>query len=710
MIINKFIYLNIFLTTLFIYSNASGNNSSHNNYELAETFDWLHSSGNNHSLRNANINQINKNNIHNLKEAFNYKFKIQYNGSAQSNPIKINNSLYFVDGNNKLFSINSISGKKNWITHFNSNISRRGLTGNDKYIYVTSSDGVYEINNLNGEINFLYKGSFSIVAPIISDNYLYFISNNGILYKYDLYNKILIWEKKISNNCGTARVWSGFSYSEKDNILLISTGNSNSFWYDDPSNCLANSIVGISSISGEIKWIFQELKNDYWDLDMVANPIILENDNSTNVVAFSKTGNIFIVDINNGKLLNKSEKFSNNNHHKNSNMAIGGLKFKLSDIKKTDSNNKDYIHSKLRNFEDFNYEPAKPGKNIFLYGLHGGFQWQGGSINDKNFLFVASNNFPWIIRSEHEIKFSVDISKDTEKSKYLSYYCSDCHKKNLSRTLTTELDKEHAGLYIPSLLTDVSLNSFAWIDINYFHQIHKFAVLESKLLNTNIRLYENNMTIFWKTIRFIDRKLEIKYLTDLLVNFHSYFNWFDENSLYKKLNSLNDELLRKIRNEYLKLIYDNSHNMKIIRANFWQPLNDIDGFPINEHPFGYLNAFDLKSKKLIWSVPLGYELDKNNSKVYGSRNFAGILTTTSGLVFVTGTPDKKLWIFDSQSGKILHTIALPSSGSASPITYVSGGCQYIAVISTGGKYTFYNKNTFSSKIGSINAFKLSTCN
>jgi glucose dehydrogenase len=68
----------------------------------------------------------------------------------------------------------------------------------------------------------------------------------------------------------------------------------------------------------------------------------------------------------------------------------------------------------------------------------------------------------------------------------------------------------------------------------------------------------------------------------------------------------------------------------------------------------------------------------------GVPNMGGSLVTGSGLLFIAATADGTFRAFDSASGKELWHDYLPTSGNATPMTYLGrDGRQYV-VIAAGG--------------------------
>ena len=146
-----------------------------------------------------------------------------------------------------------------------------------------------------------------------------------------------------------------------------------------------------------------------------------------------------------------------------------------------------------------------------------------------------------------------------------------------------------------------------------------------------------------------------------------------------KQYTLDSEIIKETT--FLKLNYRNKFKRFLTK----------DSYPASKPPWGTLSAINLNSQKLVWQVPLGDypELIKSMIETTGTENFGGATATASGLIFVSGTLDKKIRAFKAINGEELWSFTLPNVGSAPPTTYKYNDEQFIFIPATGG-------NTLSS--------------
>jgi quinoprotein glucose dehydrogenase len=108
-------------------------------------------------------------------------------------------------------------------------------------------------------------------------------------------------------------------------------------------------------------------------------------------------------------------------------------------------------------------------------------------------------------------------------------------------------------------------------------------------------------------------------------------------------------------------------------------------------PWGKLTAVDANSGEIKWAVPLGVvdELPAGKQLV-GNSGSAGPTVTAGGLVFVGATNDKRFRAFDAATGQQLWEATLKGNANANPMSYRGrSGKQYVA-INAGGTIVTYS--------------------
>jgi quinate dehydrogenase (quinone) len=127
-----------------------------------------------------------------------------------------------------------------------------------------------------------------------------------------------------------------------------------------------------------------------------------------------------------------------------------------------------------------------------------------------------------------------------------------------------------------------------------------------------------------------------------------------------------------------------------MRQRFLSPA----GIPCQAPPFGTMSAIDLKTKKIVWQVPVGTVKDTGPMGIrmglpipIGMPTLGASLATQSGLLFFAGTQDFYLRAFDSGNGNEVWKARLPVGSQSGPMTYVSPktGRQYILLTAGGAR-------------------------
>ena len=124
--------------------------------------------------------------------------------------------------------------------------------------------------------------------------------------------------------------------------------------------------------------------------------------------------------------------------------------------------------------------------------------------------------------------------------------------------------------------------------------------------------------------------------------------------------------------------------------------------PCLQPPHGMLTAIDLKTRQIVWQVPAGtaeaqapFGLKSHLPIPIGTIGIGGPVTTAGGITFRSATTDAYLRAYDNATGKVLWKAALPVSSASTPMTYVSPktGKQYVVVTAGGASLPGPNAST-----------------
>lgn len=114
------------------------------------------------------------------------------------------------------------------------------------------------------------------------------------------------------------------------------------------------------------------------------------------------------------------------------------------------------------------------------------------------------------------------------------------------------------------------------------------------------------------------------------------------------------------------------------------------GMLCNEPPYGSITAIDLATREVLWDQPLGtarrngpFGIPTHLPITIGMPNNGGPIVTAGGLIFIAAATDDLLRAMDVDTGEVLWTDALPAGGQATPMTYETGGEQYILMVAGG---------------------------
>ena len=212
-----------------------------------------------------------------------------------------------------------------------------------------------------------------------------------------------VWHRPLDKGGVRVRVWSGFSADVRNDILLVATSNPGGLvGRDRDGEDLSVSIIAVNAGDGSVRWQYQHIRNDVWDLDLVSNPIVLHDLNIDRVngaedvvIGLSKTGEILMLRLADGKpvfpdairqLPTATASQGTEAQQARQNRAlwpepVAGLEVDLEgDFSRHRGADADYMKTKLRHARSGWLLATSVDYDVVIYGLHGGPEWPGASL------------------------------------------------------------------------------------------------------------------------------------------------------------------------------------------------------------------------------------------------------------------------------------------------------------------------------------------
>lgn len=655
---------------------------AHNNSatEDPEHSEWLRSHGGDSSNKYSVHDQITPENVDQLKLAWKFESFSQkdadekWRTNVEVNPVFADGVIYAVTPDRKLVALAAETGKLIWAFNSGKQPSDRGLLywqdkerGLGPYIFLAVGDSVFCIDAKTGKRVEAFGGDGWVetgvvrAAPVVFEDKLILATIRPVgLIAINISDGEVAWRKALhpeNKNFVGATPWSGNSLDRERGLFYVSTGNPRPalFGADRPGpNRNSNSVLAIDLRSQKIKWAFQEVSHDLWDLDVPSPPLLtsifINGKKHDVVITVTKIGNTLILDRDTGQPL-YDVPFA-----KAPSSTIAGeipsayqpdikipepfidFRFDPSHVtQRTDQANQD-VKRQLKGAVYGWFEPPALGKSLILYGLHGGAEWAGGAVDPvSQTLYVPVNQVPWKIRvyltSEQPAPKSHAAGVETYKSN-----CAECHGNLRNGNYKTKGEADVN--FVPSL-------------VGITKDPQRMTALQKQAFNT----IHNNQA----------KASDINAIQKMLID-------WDEQTFQNKA----------------------------AKVNFlWSQLLDPDGYPGTQPPWGKIVAINLVGGKIAWESPFGYIDDGLGLRKVGTQNYGGLIATRGGLIFATGTDDKRLTAVKASTGEELWNYGMDAAGSAPPMTFKWKNKQYVVAVATGGRF-----HNYKEKAGAIYAFAI----
>lgn len=667
----------------------------------------------------SNLSQIDTHNVQQLVPVWTYHTGDTNSTSGsqiQCNPLIINGMLYGTSPMLKLFALDATNGKLKWEFDPFSDTSKtkvqihvnRGLTywseGNDQRLFYGAGSFLYCVDAATGKpvVSFGDSGRVSLKEGLGRDVSNLFVSANtpGTIHKdllilgtrvsesnpaapgdvraYDVRTGAIRWtfhtiprpgepgnetweDPNSWEYTGGANAWPGMSLDEKRGVVYVPTGSATFDFFGGHrkgKNLYSNCILALEAATGKLLWYYQTIHHDLWDRDLPAPPnlvtIVRDGKKVDAVAQVTKAGFVFVLNRDTGEPLFPVDEVA----VPDQSTLIGEQPWPtqpipqlpkpfvqqvmtaddLNDIVPDSSQQK--IRRQLSELETGNMFLPPSEKGTVIYpGFDGGAEWGGAGYDPSTgLLYVNANQIPWTL---HMVKQSQSLLNPSEMtttqygSMVYTNNCMACHGKN------REGDNDYPAL--TDLHKKFNRGQVLQIVENGKGRMPSFGQLSSK----------------------------------------------SKEALLVYLLGLKDAPATSQPSDRSEIHHETKASLALMPYTMtgYKKFQTPEGYPANKPPWGTLTAIDLNSGEHVWQIPLGEypELVARGIPTTGSENYGGPVITSSGLLFIASTPDKKFRVFNKYTGKLLWETLLPAAGFATPATYSVNGKQYIVVACGGGK-------------------------
>ncbi|WP_204848450.1 glucose/quinate/shikimate family membrane-bound PQQ-dependent dehydrogenase [Rhodopila globiformis] len=197
------------------------------------------------------------------------------------------------------------------------------------------SFGTHGRVDLNVNMPYAEPGFYEVTSPPVAAEKILIVGGSvidnwstkepsGVIRGYDVYTGALVWAWDAGNpnhneipkegqtyTPASPNSWSVSSADEKLGLVYVPLGEPDpDEWGGDRSaqqEQFDSSLVALEIATGKLRWMFQNVHHDLWDMDFPSQPSLVDVNTAQGMVPAvyipAKTGNIFVLDRRDGKLI-----------------------------------------------------------------------------------------------------------------------------------------------------------------------------------------------------------------------------------------------------------------------------------------------------------------------------------------------------------------------------------------------------------------------
>ena len=664
--------------------------------------DWANYLGHPSSNQYSLLDQINTENVHLLEMAWAYDTGDE--SEYQSNNLIVDGVLYTATPTRKVTALNAATGEHLWTFNadetnpFDGNMNQgggrqRGLIywedGEERRIFTTKGPWMYALDAETGEpVPSFGEGGWLHIGDRIDWEGRPNVGLNSGGYVYE---DMLIFGVRMAENVpgavialdartgervwifhtlprpgefgsetwpegyleytGGASDWSGISMDTERGIVYSSTETAGPDFYGGDrfgENLFANSLIALDARTGERLWHFQFVHHDLWDMDLPTPATLLtvrhEGEWVDIAAQGTKMGLLYVFDRVTGEPLWPIEERP---------APVSELpdmdawptqpfptwpaplirqEYTLDDVSNISPEAQQLTTDLITQSGTYgSFPPPSLEQKIKFPGYDGGMEWGGSAADSDGILYVNVNEMPWfyqLIPTRRE-----DGTPLPRGERYYRSVCASCHGLDGSGDpgggfpALTDMSERYSREQAMALLVQggARMPAFDQVPEEFLDMILDYLFGEETAMEEDEDGEDGEDG-------------EDEYVPPY--GFRGFQRWLDH-----------------------------------------------EGYPAIKPPWGTLNAVDLNTGEIKWSVPLGEyeELTARGIPQTGTENYGGPVVTAGGVLFIGATADEKIRAFDKETGEVLWEADLPFGGNATPSTYMVDGKQYVAISAGGGK-------------------------
>lgn len=316
----------------------------------ADPESWLMYGGDYREQRFTTADTITPDNVSNL--SLEYTVETEERGQHEGTPVVVPSDppiMYQTNGPDVLRAINARSGEVLWTYRYAPpedgqpalvccGSNNRGVAVLGDTLYMTTLDAsIVAIDRYTGQQQWKHDsastadGYSATWAPIVYDGSVLSGSAGGeygirgFIESVDIETGTREWRTWMtpedqwigdSWRNGASPNWMSVAVEAETDTVYACIGNAgpdvNGIVRPGP-NPYSTAVIALDTDSGEVEWYFQESPHGWWDYDASAPPVLFDKDidgeNRTVVTSAGKTGWLYTLDAENGKLYERSDEF-----------------------------------------------------------------------------------------------------------------------------------------------------------------------------------------------------------------------------------------------------------------------------------------------------------------------------------------------------------------------------------------------------------------